>query len=71
MSEPAFVPDIAAVLRYCQDVQASGTANERAVAHTVARMLAPQQNATPEPSDGGYAAELAARRAWNNRHPRS
>jgi hypothetical protein len=71
MSEPAFVPDIEAVLRYCQDVQAAGTANERAVAQTVARMLAPQQNATPDPSDGGYAAELAARRAWNNRHPRS
>jgi hypothetical protein len=24
-----------------------------------------------EPYDGGYSAELAARRAWNNRHPGS
>jgi hypothetical protein len=43
---------IAGVLRFCRDVQAEGTANERAIAQSVARMLS-------EPPQAAQQAEAA------------
>jgi hypothetical protein len=54
--------EIAGVLRYCREVQADGTANERVVAQTVARMLAhpPAKPQEPKSSPGSCSASRGA-----------